>query len=74
MNFFHKIDIQIASVVLMFQNFWSYRSIRSLQITTDCSVLTNSFYVLFAYFDESVGSIGGYEPWKSWNTVDIKPI
>ena len=33
------------------------------------------FYVLFAYFDESMASIGGvYEPWKSWNTVDIKPI
>ena len=27
--------------------------------------------MLFAYFDESMGSIGGYEPWKSWNTVDI---
>ena len=31
-------------------------------------------YVLFAYFDESMGSIGGYEPWRSWNTVDITPI
>ena len=29
------------------------------------------FFVLFAYFDESMGCIGGYEPWKSWNTVDI---
>ena len=29
------------------------------------------FYVLFAYFDESMGGIGGYEPWRSWNTVDI---
>ena len=27
--------------------------------------------MLFAYFDESMGSIGGYEPWWSWNTVDI---
>ena len=37
--------------------------------------LTHSvFYVLFAYFDESMGSIGGYEPWKSWNIVDITPI
>ena len=34
--------------------------------------LTNSvFYVLFTYFDESMGSVGGYEPWRSWNTVDI---
>ena len=32
------------------------------------------FRVLFAYFDASMASIGGYEPWKSWNTVDIKPI
>ena len=37
--------------------------------------LTDSvFYVLFAYFDESMDSIGGYEPWRSWNTVDITPI
>ena len=37
--------------------------------------LTDSvFYVLFAYFDESMSSIRGYEPWKSWNTVDITPI
>ena len=27
--------------------------------------------MLIAYFDESMGSIGGYEPWWSWNTVDI---
>ena len=28
------------------------------------SFLTDSvFYVLFAYFDESMGSIRGYEPW-----------
>ena len=26
---------------------------------------------MFAYFDESMGSIGGYEPWWSCNTVDI---
>ena len=37
--------------------------------------LTDSvFYVLFAYFDESMSSIGGYEPDRSWNTVDITPI
>ena len=27
--------------------------------------------MLIAYFDEFMGSIGGYEPWWSWNTVDI---
>ena len=33
------------------------------QIATDCSVLTDSvFRVLFAYFNESMASIGGYEP------------
>ena len=26
--------------------------------------------MLFAYFDESMGSIVGYESWWSWNTVD----
>ena len=30
--------------------------------------------MVFTYFDESMGSIGGYEPWKSWNTLDIMPI
>ena len=30
--------------------------------------------MLFAYFDESMSSIGRYEPWKSWNTVDITQI
>ena len=36
---------------------------RMNQIATDCSVLTDSvFRVLFAYFDESMSSIGGYEP------------
>ena len=29
---------------------------------------------MFAYFDESMGCIGGYEPWWSWNTVDIMLI
>ena len=30
--------------------------------------------MLFAYFDESMSSIGGYEPWRSWNTVGLTPI
>ena len=47
----------------MFQNFWSYISIRNLQIATDCSVLTDSvFRVLFAYFDESMASKIVYKP------------
>ena len=44
------------------------------------------FYSLFCFrqilfsmcclliFDESMSSIGGYEPYRSWNTVDITPI
>ena len=33
--------------------------------------LTNPvFFVLFAYFDESMSSIGGYKPWRSCNRVD----
>ena len=27
--------------------------------------------MLCAYFDGSMSRIGGYEPWRSWNTVDI---
>ena len=30
--------------------------------------------MLFTHFDESMVSIGGYEPWWSWNTVDIMLI
>ena len=36
--FLKKINIKIVHVVLIFQNFWSYRSIRNSQIATDCSV------------------------------------
>ena len=53
--FLHKIDIQIAHVVLIFQNFWSYRSIQNSQIATDCYVLTDSvFFALCACFDGSM--------------------
>ena len=39
----------------LFQNFWSSRSIRLIQIVL---FLTDSvFYVLFAYFDESMASM-----------------
>ena len=50
--FLQKINIQISQVVLIFPNFWSFRSIQNSQIATDCSVLTNSiFFALCAYFD-----------------------
>ena len=59
----------------LFHNFRSYRSLLNLQITTDCPVLDRFFsYVLFAYLDESMSSIGGYQPWMSWNAVDITQI
>ena len=39
LKFLQKIDIQISLIFLIFQNVWSYISIRSLQIATDFSVL-----------------------------------
>ena len=33
-----KINIQIGQAVLIFKNFWSFRSIRNILIATDCSV------------------------------------
>ena len=67
-----QINIQISQAVLIFQNFWSYRSIRNSQITTNCSVLTDSvFFVLCAYFDGSMVFFDEFLPQKSWNTVDI---
>ena len=33
-----KINKQTSQVLLMFQNFWSFKSIRNIQIATDCSV------------------------------------
>ena len=37
-------------------------------------LIDSVFIVSFAYFHESMGSIGGYEPWRNWNIVDITPI
>ena len=36
--FLQKMDIQIFYVLLNFQNFWSYISIRNIQIATECFV------------------------------------
>ena len=49
--------------------FESYKLLQTILFLTD-----SVFFVLFAYFDESMGSIRGYEPWRSWNTVDFTPI
>ena len=69
------ICIQISYVSYFFRNFgvtevWlEYRLLQTILFLAD-----SVFRVLFAYFDESMASIGGYEPWRSWNTVDITPI
>ena len=49
--------------------FESYRLLQTVLFLTDYV-----FDVLFAYFDESMSGIGGYEPWRSWNTVHITAI
>ena len=57
------INRQIPPSTNLFQNLWSSRSIRLIQIATDCSVLTDSvFRVLFAYFDESMATKIVYKP------------
>ena len=47
----------------------SYRLLQTVLFLTD-----SIFRVLFAYFDESMGSVRGYEPWKIWNTLYITQI
>ena len=47
----------------LFHNFWSYKSLLNSRLLQTVLFLTDSvFPVLFAYFDESMASIGGYEP------------
>ena len=66
---------QIAQDVLIFQNFGITEVFESYRLLQTVLFLTDSvFRVLFAYFDESMSSIGGYESQISWNTVDITPI
>ena len=50
------------------EEFDRYRLLQTVLLLTD-----SVFYVLFAYFDEFMSSIGGYEPWRSWSTVGITP-
>ena len=64
LKFSHKIEIKISYVVLVFHNFWSYRSIRSFRLLQTVLFLTDSvFFALCAYLDESMIFIGGYKPW-----------
>ena len=61
--FLQKLNIQITQVFQLFANFWSSRSIRTNQIATDYSVLTNSvFFVLCAYFDGSMVFLDEFLP------------
>ena len=54
---------KFTTVGILFHNFWGYRSIHFIQITTDCSVFDRfCFYVLFPYFNASMASIKWYEP------------
>ena len=67
-----RCSIWIFIFFLIFGDTEVYEISRLLQTVL---FLTDSiFYVLFAYFDESMGCIGGYEPWWSWNTVYIMLI
>ena len=44
LNCLQVIDIQIPYLVLIFQNFWSSRSMAGVQITTDCSVFDRFYF------------------------------
>ena len=47
----------------------------NIQITTDCSVFNRfCFACVVCLFDESMASIGGYEPYRTCNTVGLTPI
>ena len=61
-----KIYFIILGVTEVYQ---TSRLLQTVLFLTD-SVLR----VLFAYFDESMASIGGYEPQRSWNKVGLTPI
>ena len=56
LNFLQVIDIQIPYVVLIFQNFWSSRSMVGVQITTDCSVFDRfCFQCIVCFFASFYG-------------------
>ena len=48
--FLKKINKQIIHIVLIFQNLWSYRSIRSSQIATHCSVFDRFYFLCVCLF------------------------
>ena len=48
---------EFISELLVTEVFKSYRLLQTVLFLTD-----SVFHVLFAYFDESMSSIGGYEP------------
>ena len=62
MNFLHMIDIQIFYAFLNFRIFGVTEVYEVSKLVQTVLFLTDFvFYVLFTYFDESMGSIGGYE-------------
>ena len=73
--FLKKINRQIIYDFLFSQDFRVTEAFEIPRLLQTVLFLTDSvFRVLFAYFDESMSSIGGYEPWRSWNIVYITPI
>ena len=69
------INRKIPHVYNLFQFFRVIKVFECYRLLQTVLFLTDSvFYELFAYFDESRSSTGGYEPWISWNTVYITPI
>jgi hypothetical protein len=53
-NFLHNIEIQIVYVVLMFQKFWSYRSMDKYYVITYCPdarIIMNEFTTVPKVYD-----------------------
>ena len=70
--FLQGINKQIAHVVLIFQNLWSYSSIQSFYIAKDCSAFDRfCFLCVVCLFWWFYGFIWWVFATESWNTVDI---
>ena len=68
LKFLHSIYIQIIQVVLIVQNFWSYRIMVFVQIITDCSVLDRLCFCLHSLLVlMMLDYIGGYKSRVSYN-------
>ena len=71
----HSTPVQIIYSFLIFKNFWSYRNIRSFPISTDSPIFDRFYFLcVVRLFWWMYGLYRGYEPWWSWNIVDIMLI